>query len=97
MSDAPVSAKKVFIRTFGRAQHVCHLAGVVFIHLAAEGADEDLLGRNRCVAHGLVQICASGLKRQLAASCGVVGQGLRAISAALRIHTSINWPCRSSV
>ena len=76
--------------TLGGAQHVGHLVRVVLVHLAAEGADEDLL-------HGRLQTWVSGLKDQMAASRDVVGQGLRDSSAGVSTHTSSRWPCRSSV
>ena len=76
------------------AEHVGHLAGVVLVHLAAEGLDEDLPGRRR---HLRVQVCAAASNSQRAASSGVLGQGFLLASPGVRIHTSLTWPFMSNV
>ena len=79
---------------FGGAQHVGHLVRVVVVHLAAEGADEDLA---RQVAHGRLQACAAASKVQASACARVVGQGWRDSSAGVSTQTSCSWPIRSCV
>ena len=85
----------------GGMQHVNHLARVVVVHLAAEGADEHLLGRLAVrvwqVVHGRLQVCVSALKRQRCACSALAGQGLRAASAGVSSHTSSSSPLVSSV
>ena len=75
----------------GRVQHVGHLARVVVVHLAAEGADEDLLRRRR--AHRLgpglrVGVEQPGLRLLLGGRPGLARQ----LRRGCRIHTSSSMP-----
>ena len=78
----------------GGAQHVGHLVRVVLVHLAAEGADEDLLARASLMA--VLQVCAAASKGQASRLRGRRRPGLAgAASAGVSIQTSCSWPVGS--